>query len=191
MATRRRICRIQVLAKNSPFLANLSTRQNGLFRKCVGLARLADILQAMLHGLSDSPRFAEGHFWEKCDSPRQICASNSRFSRIWCKWPLLRTHALRRGPEFSLTISEEGFPWVWRLRPLGHPDLYTKLILNNIWTSFIKYFQFNASLKLYSFYELLIQESHQIWMPFLHSITHLTKFFDNKNSLLLWDFFYF
>ena len=32
MATRRRICRIQVLDKNSPFLANSSTRQNGHFR---------------------------------------------------------------------------------------------------------------------------------------------------------------
>ena len=53
MATRQRICRIRVLAKNSPFLANLSTRQNGLFRKCVGPARLADIRQAVSHGLAN------------------------------------------------------------------------------------------------------------------------------------------
>jgi hypothetical protein len=52
MATRQRICRIQVLAKNSPFLLNSSTRQNGLFRICVGLARLADIRQAVSRGLA-------------------------------------------------------------------------------------------------------------------------------------------
>jgi hypothetical protein len=52
MATRQRICRIRVLAENSPFLLNSSTRQNGLFRKCVGLARLADIRQAVSHGLA-------------------------------------------------------------------------------------------------------------------------------------------
>ncbi len=62
MATRQQICRIRVLAKNSPFLANSSTRQNGLFRKCVGLtrlARLADIRRAVLRGLA---RFAKGEF---------------------------------------------------------------------------------------------------------------------------------
>ncbi len=40
MATRQQICRIQVLAENSPILANSSTRQNGLFRKSFRLARL-------------------------------------------------------------------------------------------------------------------------------------------------------
>ena len=43
MATRRQICRIQVLAKNSPVLANSSTRQNGHFGKLAGLDRFADI----------------------------------------------------------------------------------------------------------------------------------------------------
>jgi hypothetical protein len=52
MTTRQRIYRIRVLARNSPFLANLSTRQNGLFRKCAGLARLADIRQPGLLGLA-------------------------------------------------------------------------------------------------------------------------------------------
>jgi hypothetical protein len=33
-------------------LSNLSTRQNGLFQKCVGLARLADIRQPVLLGLA-------------------------------------------------------------------------------------------------------------------------------------------
>ncbi len=56
MATRQRICRIRVLAENSPFLANSSTRQNGLFRKCVGLARLADIFQAKSRRLADIRR---------------------------------------------------------------------------------------------------------------------------------------
>jgi hypothetical protein len=70
MATRQRIYRIRVLAGNSPFLANLSTRQNGLFRKCagladicqpglLGLARLADIRQHSLLGLA---RLAKAKF---------------------------------------------------------------------------------------------------------------------------------
>ncbi len=52
MATRRRIKRIRVLARNSPFLASASTRQNGRFLKCARLARLADIRQAVLRGLA-------------------------------------------------------------------------------------------------------------------------------------------
>ena len=52
MATRQQICRIQVLAKNSPFLANSSTRQNGLFEKLVGLAKFAYICQPVLLGLA-------------------------------------------------------------------------------------------------------------------------------------------
>ncbi len=52
MATRQQICRIRVLAENLPFLSNSSTRQNGLFRKCVGLARLADIRKAVSRGLA-------------------------------------------------------------------------------------------------------------------------------------------
>jgi hypothetical protein len=52
MATRQRIYRIRVLARNLPFLANSSTRQNGLFWKCAGLARLANIRQPGLLGLT-------------------------------------------------------------------------------------------------------------------------------------------
>jgi hypothetical protein len=52
MATRRQICWIRVLAKNSPFLANSSTRQNGLFGKLVGLAKFAHIRQPVLLGLA-------------------------------------------------------------------------------------------------------------------------------------------
>jgi hypothetical protein len=52
MATRRRICQIRVLAKNSPFLSNSSTRQNGLFGKLVGLAKFAHIRQPVLLGLA-------------------------------------------------------------------------------------------------------------------------------------------
>jgi hypothetical protein len=59
MATRQRIYQIRVLARNSPFLANSSTRQNGLFRKCAGLARLADIRQPGLLGLA---RLAKAKF---------------------------------------------------------------------------------------------------------------------------------
>ena len=52
MATRQRICQIRVLAENLPFLANLSTRQNGLFGKLVGLAKFAHIYQPGLLGLA-------------------------------------------------------------------------------------------------------------------------------------------
>ncbi len=52
MATRRRICQIRELAKNSPFLSNSSTHQNGLFGKLVGLAKFAHIRQPVLLGLA-------------------------------------------------------------------------------------------------------------------------------------------
>ncbi len=51
MATRRRICRIRVLAENSPVLANSSTRQNGHFGKLVGLDTFANIGHPTLPGL--------------------------------------------------------------------------------------------------------------------------------------------
>ncbi len=51
MATRRQICQIRVLAKNSPFLANSSTRQNGHFGKLAGLDTFANIRQPVLVGL--------------------------------------------------------------------------------------------------------------------------------------------
>jgi hypothetical protein len=51
MATRRQICRIRVLAENSPFLLNSSTRQNGHFGKLAGLDTFADIPQPVLAGL--------------------------------------------------------------------------------------------------------------------------------------------
>ncbi len=37
----------------------------------------------------DSPTLALASFWEKCDSPRHIRASNARVSQIWREWPLL------------------------------------------------------------------------------------------------------
>ncbi len=52
MATRRRIKRIRVLVQNLPFLASVSTRQNGSFLKCARLARLANIRLAVLRGLA-------------------------------------------------------------------------------------------------------------------------------------------
>jgi hypothetical protein len=43
---------IKVLAKKLPFLASTQIRQNSPFRKCAGLARLADIRQPVLLGLA-------------------------------------------------------------------------------------------------------------------------------------------
>jgi hypothetical protein len=51
MATRQQICQIRVLAKNLPFLSNLSTCRNGLFGKLVGLAKFAVIHQPTFPGL--------------------------------------------------------------------------------------------------------------------------------------------
>jgi hypothetical protein len=53
------------------------------------------------------------------------------------------THALIRGPECSSSIGGEGVPWVWRLRPLGHPDIverYSKFKLFELrsWITFYK-----------------------------------------------------
>jgi hypothetical protein len=56
MATHRRICRIRVLAKNSPFLANSSTRQNGHFGKLAGLDTFANIGHPTLPGLDTFTR---------------------------------------------------------------------------------------------------------------------------------------
>jgi hypothetical protein len=42
----------------------------------------------------DSRTLAKGHFREKCDSPRHIRTSNSPFSQIWGKWPLLRINTI-------------------------------------------------------------------------------------------------
>ena len=56
MATRRQICRIRVLAKNSPFLSNSSTRQNGHFGKLAGLDTFADIGHPTLPGLDTFAR---------------------------------------------------------------------------------------------------------------------------------------
>jgi hypothetical protein len=58
MATRQQIYRIWVLARNSPLLANSSTRQNGPFGKWAGLAKIVDIRQPVLLGL---PKFVYIH----------------------------------------------------------------------------------------------------------------------------------
>ena len=72
MATRRRICRIRVLAKNLPFfgefeyspvLSNSSTRQNGHFGKLAGLDTFADIRQTILLGLARLAKGKIGNFY--------------------------------------------------------------------------------------------------------------------------------
>ena len=35
----------------------------------------------------------------------------------------IRTHAHIRGPEHSIPLQGRFLPWVWRLRPLGQPDI--------------------------------------------------------------------
>ena len=52
--------------------------------------------------------------------------SNDGIKQKVCVRSGIRTHALIRGPECSLHRSEENISWVWRLRPLGHPDFIVK-----------------------------------------------------------------
>ena len=47
----------------------------------------------------------------------------------------IRTHASNWRPEHSLTLIQCKISWVWRLRPLGHPDLYFRRALQNYKTS--------------------------------------------------------
>jgi hypothetical protein len=62
-------------------LARLVNIRQALLR---GLARLADIRQALLQGLARLADIRQRPFLrKKCDSPRQICASNERVTRIW------------------------------------------------------------------------------------------------------------
>jgi hypothetical protein len=62
MATRRQICRIRVLAKNSPVLANSSTRQNGHFEKLAGLDTFAQHLPTIFPGLDTFARHSPTTF---------------------------------------------------------------------------------------------------------------------------------
>ncbi len=90
-------------------LASASTRQNLHFWRVLAeicetsrhspntfarLARFADIRQALCEDSPDSPTFAKGHFWEKCDSPLQIRMRNVWVSRIWRELPLLNFSAI-------------------------------------------------------------------------------------------------
>ena len=62
------------------------------------------------------------------NKPRKISIKN--FKNYFVRSGI-RTHALIRGPEFPIipVINREGKPWVWRLRPLGHPDVLKTTIL--------------------------------------------------------------
>ncbi len=67
MATRRRVQRIQVLAKSA------------FFRKCVGLARLADIRQAVLRGLARLAKI--------CQVVARTCQTRERqFWQVLCEF---------------------------------------------------------------------------------------------------------
>jgi hypothetical protein len=59
-----------------------------------GRARLAKICQAVLRGLAGLADICQKPFLRKCDSPRQIGASNLRVWQIWRAWPLLELHYL-------------------------------------------------------------------------------------------------
>ncbi len=79
MATRRRICRIRVLAKNLPFLAKSSTRQNGHFGKLAGLDTFADIGHPTLPGLDT---FANHFARTRQTRERQVWQLLHQFSEL-------------------------------------------------------------------------------------------------------------
>jgi hypothetical protein len=62
----------------------------------------------------DSPTRAMASFWEKCDSPRHIRASNARVSRIWREWPLLNLKSLPvcNHEKLAIVSQEKTFPKV-------------------------------------------------------------------------------
>ncbi len=93
MATCRRICRIRVLAENLPFLANSSTRQNGLFGKLVGLAKFAHIANLFCSDSPDSLTFAKPFCEDSPDSRKASLVSLSRIQRIWRVWRIQRVQA--------------------------------------------------------------------------------------------------
>jgi hypothetical protein len=70
MATCAQILRVRVLAKISALLASTLSVQNGIFKKYAGLARLADICQALLQELA---RLANIHQRPKM---RKICLAS-------------------------------------------------------------------------------------------------------------------
>jgi len=71
-------------------LANSSThRKFAVFGECEYSPDSLTFAKPLTEYSPDLLTFAKGHFWEKCDSPRQIRTSNRRVSRIWREWPLL------------------------------------------------------------------------------------------------------
>ncbi len=74
---------------DSPYLPTLAdTRRH--------LPTLTDTRRAVLRGLARLADTRFGKFLRKCDSPRQIRASNARVLQIWRKWPLLRFSSISK-----------------------------------------------------------------------------------------------
>ena len=101
MATRRRIWRIRVLAKSSPFLASASTRQHGRFQKYARLAKLATLAEPFCEYSPDSPTFAKPCCADSPDSPtfaKPCCADSpdlqkaslASVTQIWRVWRIWR-----------------------------------------------------------------------------------------------------
>jgi hypothetical protein len=82
--------RIQVLAKMAFFRNVSDSPDSPTFAKpcCTDSPDSLPFANLFCSDSPDSPTFAKGHFLEKCDSPRHICTSNERVSRIWGEWPL-------------------------------------------------------------------------------------------------------
>ena len=71
-----------------------------------------------------------------------------------------------------LLLRKESYSWVWRLRPLGHPDMYVKDIRNNQYAHIQ-----NAFLKLYCLQDgvnfVLILWEYHLFYYLRHSVINL------------------
>ncbi len=67
----------------------------------------------------DLPTLALASFWEKCDSPRHICASNAPVLRIWREWPLLSGNANL----YQEAVNDQVSHNVCFISPWGHTKL--------------------------------------------------------------------
>ncbi len=129
MATHAQIVRVQIL-RMSRVLADASATR---FVLMLWLARLADIHRAGCADSPDLPTLAKSHFWEKCDSPRQIRASLANLARVAI--PYLR-------PFFWCSLetcqSRSWFLWIGHLYIMWHflPTVKTLLLLCDISSHF-------------------------------------------------------
>ena len=83
------------------------------------------------------------------------------------------THARIRGPEHSQLAAMQAryYPWVWRLRPLGHPDIWNN---DALWKTFD--WTTLGPLRYHSFYALPTQSLTYIFRIHIITPTNMCRF---------------